>query len=483
LTYARQTGPLSLNPFETVNGNGDIFTDTLLYQGLVMPDPTGKTQNVVPAVASSWDITDGGKVYTFHIRPGIRFSNGQPVTAADVNYSLDTFVNPKLDETAQLAAGYKSSTIVNSSTVRMVLTAPTPGILYNMSIFDAFIVPMNLVKKEGVGFYNNPVGTGPFRLTKWVRGSSITLSKNPYYWQPGLPYLNQVTYDYAENDNTRVLDLESHAAQIADGIPFSQVGPVEKRSGLTIQTAKVPYWVGLWLNQQEGPFKDLDVRQAMEDALDRNAINKEIFDGLGTIPNSILPQLKYDAPDSQVAPYTYDLAKAKKLMSESAYPHGFSTTLQYPEGYAEYTDLALVMESEYAAIGIKLTLRSVDQATETKDWSGGKYDMIFPFSEFTSDVTVPDEYATFVGVYDGDDGFYTYWNDPQIAKMIVTFTHTASETVRAQEWPRIQAAMLQQTPAINVMDLPFVNAHATNVCGTDLDPLGADSLQYTWIAK
>ena len=108
MTYARQTGPLSLNPFETVNGNGDIFTDTLLYQGLVMPDPTGKTQNVVPAVASSWDITGGGTVYTFHIRPGIRFSNGQPVTAADVIFSLNTFVNPKLDETAQLAAGYKS---------------------------------------------------------------------------------------------------------------------------------------------------------------------------------------------------------------------------------------------------------------------------------------------------------------------------------------------------------------------------------------
>ena len=78
--------------------------------------------------------------------------------------------------------------------------------------------------------------------------------------------------------------------------------PVEKRSGLSVQTAKVPYWVGLWLNQQEGPFKDLDVRQAMEYALDRNAINKQIFDGLGTVPNSILPQLKYDAPNSQVPP-------------------------------------------------------------------------------------------------------------------------------------------------------------------------------------
>jgi len=484
LVYARQTGPLTLNPFYPTNGNGDIFADTLLYQGLVQPDPTGKTDNVVPAVASSWTISKNGLVYTFHIRKGIKFSNGQLVTAADVVYSLDYFANAKLDETAILSAGFKGAVATNNSTVVMTLSTPTPGILYNMSIFDAFIVPKALVEKEGVKFFDsNPVGTGPFKLSSWTRGSSITFVRNPYYWQPGLPYLNKVTYEYASNDNTRLLDLQNGQAQMADGIPFGDVATVKSNSALALQTVKVPYWVGLWLNHQRAPFKNIDVRQAMEYAIDRPVINKQIFDGLGTNPNSVLPQLKYDAPNSVIAPYGYNLKKAKALMAASPFPKGFTVTLQYPSGYAEYTDLVLVLQAEWAAIGIKVKLISEDQATETQNYTSGKYDMTFPYAEFTSDVTVPDEYAAFVGEYDGDFGFYSWWKDPTIQTSIQTFTHTASNAARAVMWPKIQKAMLVQTPFINVMDLPFLNAHQVTVCGTELDPLGADSLQYTWIAK
>ena len=483
LVYARQAGPLTLNTFYPINGNGDIFADTLLYQGLVMPDPTGKTKNVVPGVASSWTVSSNGLTYTFHLRPGIKFSNGQLVTAADVVYSLETFANPKVDETAGLAAGFKNAVAVNASTVQMNLTEPTPGILYNLSIFDGFIVPKNLVVKDGKSFWNNPVGTGPFKLGNWVHGSSITFVKNPYYWQPGLPYLNKVTYDYVSNDNTRLLDVENGQAQIADGIPFSAIASVKSNSSVTLQTAKVPYWVGLWMNQQRKPFQNLDVRQAMEYAIDRPLINKQIYDGLGTNPNSVLPQLKFDASNSVVKPYTFDLKKAKALMAKSPFPKGFTTTLQYPSGYAAYTDLVLVLQSECAAIGIKVKRVSEDESTETQLYTAGKYDMTFPYAEFTSDVTVPDEYAAFVGVYDGDHGFYSWWKNPKIQGMIETFTHTASDASRAVQWPKIQAAMLQQTPFINVIDLPFVNVHQPNVCGTDLDPLGADSLQYTWIAK
>jgi len=104
----------------------------------------------------------------------------------------------------------------------------------------------------------------------------------------------------------------------------------------------------------------------------------------------------------------------------------------------------------------------------------GQYDMTFPYAEFTSDVTVPEEYATFVTTYGGGGySFYSWWNDPTIAKMVTTFDHTASEAKQVVEWPKIQAAMQNQTPFINVMDLPFLNAHRNNVCGTLLDPLGA----------
>jgi peptide/nickel transport system substrate-binding protein len=481
IVYARQTGPLGLDPFNPTNGNGDIFADTLIYQGLVMPDPKG-TQSLVPAVASSYSVSPDGKTYTFHLRPGIKFSNGQPVTAQDIKFSLDTWNNPNADPVSVLASGYQDTQIVNPSTVEVHLSQPTPGIIDNMSIFNAMIVPQNLVTSQGNAFWNHPVGTGPFMVSNWVKGSSITFTRNPYYWQPGLPYVNTVKYLFAQNDNSRILDLRSGQAQIADGIPYNDINTLKAASGIQLQAAKVPYWVGLWLNHQYGPFKDLNVRKAMEYAIDRSLINKQVFAGVGTIPNSILPQLKGDAPDSKVAPYSYDVTKAKQYMSKSAYPHGFSATLQYFAGYAEYTDLALLLQQELGTIGINLKLQQDDQATETNNFNNGAYQMIFPYSEFTSDVFVPDEYAQFVGIYDGTHGFWSWWNDPTIANEITAYVHNPNPD-RVQQWQKIQADFMQQTPVINILDLPFVNAHLSNVCGTYLDALGADSLQYTWLAK
>ena len=117
LVYARSEGPVTLDPYFPTNGNADIFTDYLIYQPLVMPTPKGKGK-VVPGVASSWTISNGGRTYTFHIRPGIKFSNGQPVTATDVKFSLDEFATTKADTTVVLATGFgfKTATVVNPTT-------------------------------------------------------------------------------------------------------------------------------------------------------------------------------------------------------------------------------------------------------------------------------------------------------------------------------------------------------------------------------
>ena len=483
LTYARQLGPVTLNPFYPTNSQGDIFADSIIYQPLVQPDPKGGS-GLVGGVADSWKISNGGKDITFHIRPTARFSNGAPVTAQDVQFTLAKFADPKWNIASVLANGLKQVVDVNNSTVRVELTQPTPGILWNMAIFDAYIVPAKLVEKEGkAAFFAHPVGSGPFMVKSWTKGSSITFVRNPYYWEKGLPYLDQVTYDYAQDDNSRLLELESGRAQMADGIPFSQVASLKAQPNIEVQTSAVPYWVGLWLQHQVKPLNDLNVRQAMEYAIDRNAINSKIYAGLGTIPNSILPHLIGDASDSQVPPYTYNLAKAKQLMAASKYPHGFTVQMQYPAGYSTYSTLALVLQQEWAAIGINVKLQSVDQTTESNNFNNATYQMTFPYAQFSSDVPIPDEYGAFVAIPDGDHTFQSYWNDPTIANQVETYLHTQDPTARVALWQKIQQAMLAQTPVINVMDLPFVNAHSTSVCGTFLNALGADSLQYTWLRK
>ena len=171
LVYARQLGPVTLNPFAPTNSQGDIFADSIIYQPLVQPDPKGGP-NLVPGVADTWSVSNGGKTITFHINPDARFSDGTPVTAQDVKFTLDKFADPKWNIAAVLAAGYMRTDIVNNSTVRVQLSQPTPGILWNMAIFDAYIVPMKKVLAEGkAAFFSHPIGSGPFMVQSWTHGS------------------------------------------------------------------------------------------------------------------------------------------------------------------------------------------------------------------------------------------------------------------------------------------------------------------------
>jgi peptide/nickel transport system substrate-binding protein len=484
LVYARQQITENLNTIAVVNGNGDIFASNLIFQGLTRPDPKG-TPTVVGGVADKWEAVDGGKAYTFHIRPGIKFSDGTPVTAEDVKFSLDRFGNPKVNQTlAAVAVGYKSTDIVDKSTVKVNLQFPVAAFPFNISIWPGQIVPKKQVEAKGDAFWKKPVGTGPFVVKELKRGSHITFARNPNYWDEGKPYLDTVRFDFATDSNSRILSLKDGQAQIADGIPFSQVNELKQSKDLTLQTAKIPLFVGLWFNHHRKPLADLKVRQAMQYALDKDEINRTIFRGVGTIPNSQLQTLKYDAPDSQVKPYPFDLQKAKDLIGQSGFAKGFDISLGYPAGYDYYKQLGLFLQNAWSQIGIKVKLQELDQASLTDRFFGGKYDMVFPFSQFTSDLPVPDEYAQFVAEpKSGTNGFFSFWKDPQITAMVRKFVQTTDDASRAQQWPQIQQALQDQTPWINVMDLPNITAHANDVCGTDIDALGSDHLEDTWIAK
>src|SRR5579884_3094136 len=265
LVYERQAATETLDPLNPKNGNGDIFTYNQIYSGLVRSDPTGRTNDIVPSLAERWTVTPDGKTYVFYLRPGLKFSNGQPVTAQDVAWSLNRFGNPKINSImAAVAGGFGNASVVNNTTVRVQLTRPVAAFLYDISIWPAFILPKNLVESEGSAFYNHPVGTGPFKVQSFVKGSYITFVRNPYYWESGKPYLNSVRYNFVTDSNTRILALESGSAQEMDVVPFSQVSTLRSTPKIVVQTAKVPLFLGLWLNHGRAPFADLNVRKAIQ---------------------------------------------------------------------------------------------------------------------------------------------------------------------------------------------------------------------------
>lgn len=483
LVAARQNQTLSLSPYKTPGGWGDGEAINLIYEGLVRMDPSGKTSDIVPAIADKWSVAPDGLSYDFHIRDNAKFSNGDAVTAQDVKFTLDMWADPKQDQWAAFAAGYKSTDVIDASNVRVNLTEVTGGFLYQLAMVAAVIMPEKLVKAQGAAFFEKPVGSGPFMLDSWQKGSSITFVKNPNYWQAGQPRLDKVVFNFITDDNTRILALKGGQAQSIDSVPWNQVAALQQTQGIAVDAFAIPSWILLSVNHQKPQFKDVNVRQALNLSIDRDTINKKIYQGLGTIPNSFLPKLHYDGDDAAVPPFAFDVAKAKSLMAGSSFASGFKATLEFPSGSTAFQALAVVLQAEWAEIGVTVELRPEDQATLSKNFTGGTYDIMLPYALAASDVPIPDEFATFYGIPGTTNGFYTWWSDPAIEAMVKQFIHTADDATRAQQWPKIQAAMAQQLPALNVLDLPLVKARATNVCDDVTNPIGYDTLMTAWIAK
>ncbi len=482
LTYARQLETQTLDPLNIRNGNGDIFADGLIYQGLVRYDPAGGT-DIVPGAAESWEVSPDGMTYTFKIRAGLLFSNGDPVTAEDVKFSLDLFGNPETNQVMSvLTTGYESSEVVDESTVQVNLSTPVPAFLDNISTFAASILPEQLVTEQGEDFWNAPVGTGPFMVQEFVSGSKIVFARNPNYWDEGKPYLDEVTFNFATDGNSRLLSLTSGDVEIADGISPSQIEQVNGNSDLVLENFPTPASIMMFPNFKMPELADQNVRLAIMSALDLNAINDQIFGGLGTVPNSVMQGLKYDAPTDVIPAFSFDLDKAKELMAASEFPDGFDVKLEYPAGTDYFNQLTLLVQQQLGEIGINVELLREDGTTLVNSWQAEEHELNIVFPGTSSDVAVPDEYALFFGDPAGNNAFHTGFSDPAITELVQEFVSNPDEATRAEQWPVIQQAFVDQQPIFNLLNIPFLNAYSTDVCGKDVNVLGVDQLQNTWLA-
>jgi peptide/nickel transport system substrate-binding protein len=483
LVYSRQLETVTLNPREIKNGNGDIFAQEMLFSGIVRNDPSG-ADKVVPALAESWDVSKDGLTYTFHLRKGLKYSDGSPLSAEDVAWNLEQFADPEVNiSLAGVAAGMESAKATDNTTVVVKLEHPVAAFLYNLAIFPAFIVDKEKLEKEGPAFWKHPVGTGPFRLKEFAGGSHITFEKNPYYFEKGKPYLDSMRWNFVPNSNTRVLALKSGEAQMIDGVPFAQVESLQGESGVSIQEVELPQEILLVTNTKVKALDDVHVRRALSLAINREQLNETVFRGTGTIPNSVIQNFELDASDQEVPPFEFNVEKAKAEMAKSKFAKGFSVSLQYPAGFDYFKQMALLVQQEMGQIGVNVKLEELEAATIAEKWLEGEFELTFPFTGTTSDVPVPDEYASFYALPEAElDGFKSFWTNKEAEGLVQKFTSSTNEGARKSEWKTIQELFNEEMPSLNVMDFPLINGHQSNICGTKANGLGVDQMQETWVA-
>jgi peptide/nickel transport system substrate-binding protein len=477
LVIARTSDSESMNA-TTVFDNESIWVFEQIFQPLYTVTNNGK--GVKPLLATSYKVSSDKKTYTFTLRQGVKFSNGQPMTSKDVKFSLD-----QARKAAQgwgfIDTAIKSVSAPAPQTVVVNLKFAWAPLLADLSLFANGIIPANYGGQTEAQFYTHPVGTGPFKWDVWKKGASLKLVKNTNYWQPGLPYLNSVTWTDTPNDNTRELQLKGGQAQVDEFPAWSTVASLKSTPGVTMNLFNSTQTNYLAFNEQRKPFQDVHVRRAISLAINRPALVKAVLFGNGKPANSLFPpQVPFyqkSTPGLQ-----YNLAQAKQEMAKSTVPHGFTTTLLVPSGNSDYLTIATIMQAELKPLNITVKIQQLDPNVANTDDQSLKYDMTFTL--WTMDIADPDELATFgVDPKSGAKSFYTAYNNPTV----VSDTHAAERTLdpakRQSLYNTIQTDSAQDAFMAFLYYSPYPYATSTKVHGFFVTPLGNYHLENVWLSK
>ena len=477
LVIARREDSISFD-LTSVFQNESIWPGEQIMEPLYVNTPDGK--KLRPWLATSYTVSKDQKTYTFHLRPGVRFSNGTPMTSADVKFSIDQ------SRAAAKGWGYIDQAITsvaapNPKTVVIHLKYKWAPFLSDISTFSNGIVPKGYLGQTKAEFYKHPVGTGPFMWDKRVVGQTVALKRNPYYWQKGKPYLDSVTFSFVSDDNTRELQLRGGQIQIDEFPPFNSVSKLQHTAGVVLKLFPSTRTDYLLMNEQYPPLADRHVRRAIAYAVDRSAIVKSVLFGYGKPANSFIPPGLPCYNPSTPGPQ-YNIATARAELAKSKYPKGFDLEMIVASGDQVHKAIGEILQQALKQLGINVTFKQVDSSTEYSDIQQFKYQL--GISYWQNDNIDPDELATFaVDPKGGAKSWFTGYSNPQVTALVHQAQRETNPTARCRLYAKMQNISAQDAFSASLYYSPFPYAYSTKVHGFFVSPLGNFHLEDVWLSS
>jgi peptide/nickel transport system substrate-binding protein len=474
LTIAGNTGgpqPRNFNPYLPTSGLNALWGAAgMIYETLAIQNDVDPSQQR-PWLATSWAWTNDNKTLTFHLRQNVKWSDGQPFTSADVVFSFKM-----IKKNAQINTGginFDSVSAPDASTVVMTFTQPSFTQFFAIGE-SALMVPQHIWKNvANPATYQNPkpVGTGPFLMTSF-QPSAMLLTRNPHYWQPGLPKIYGLRYVQYSDSTTAEEDQE--AGKIDWG-----GGPITNGQKLYVDRdpQHFHFWypgtgiVSILPNQTVWPLNMTPVRQAISLAINRSQISKVGETGyeapLTSPTGLLLPNFQ-----SQIAPayaglkYTQNVAQAKKLLTQAGFKMDsnglmalngkeIKLNISDPTGFNDYMTDLQVISSELKAIGIKATVQGLSTNGWEQDIATGHFDMTVMWSSTGDLYTVLDSVLDYklsgpIGTA-ASGGDYERWNNPATQAALLQYQTAASASDRTAALNEIQKIMVTQVPVIPIV--------------------------------
>lgn len=468
LVFARPEEPQTFDPF-IPSDNGSIYAIEQVCDSLVEPDATG--DGLRPGLAESWEISDDKLVYTFKLRQ-VNFSNGKPMTADDVLFTLKK-ASADTAPVAFLFEPVKSVEAVDASTVRITLKRPYTPILSALSVYSAAIVSREAYEASPEGFGQKPVCVGPFVVSEYARGSHVLLTRNPSYWENGsdgqpLPYVESVDMRYVPDSNARVLGLKNGDFDAIAIVPFNQAESLKSMEGVALEEAPIFRLDYVYLNHKAKPLDKKEIRLAMNHAADREAIMKVVFFGYGEIPNSYMPKVNFHADGVEKIPY--DIEKAKALVKAAGYK-GQPIKLMVDTGNAPSKQIATILQQGWSEAGLKVEIVEFDVGTAFDMTTKGDYQAYVSY--ITSDINDTDELATLQA--DGTGGthaFFSNYNNPAVKGMLDEARQAAEPEKRAELYAKVQEIVYNDGYSVPLNFSPALNAYHRYLSGWQTSKTG-----------
>ncbi len=430
MTMGMVLEPPHLDPTAGAAAAIDEVVYANIFEGLTRIDRNARVQ---PALAGSWEISDDGTVYTFHLHEGVTFHDGSTMDSADVKFSLERAMAPdSVNAQKGLFEPIARVETPDPLTVVVTLKRPTGDFLFNMGWGDAVIV----APESAATNKTEPVGTGPFRFVRWVKGDRVEIARNPHYW--GRPVkLSAATFKFISDP------AAATAAMLAGDVDAFANFPAPEALGQFKNDPRFKVVIGttegetiLAINNGRKPFDDIRVRRALSHAVDRQAVIDGAMFGYGTpIGSHFAPH--HPAYVDLTGLYPYDPEKARELLAEAGYPNGFRVTIKLPPpSYARRG--GEIIASQLKKVGIEAELIPIEWAQWLEQVFRGKdYDLTIVSHTEPMDI----------GIYARDDYYFNYHN-PAFKKLMKELSATMDEAKRTELLKKAQRMIAED--AVNV---------------------------------